>query len=876
MKLEDFFDRSEKETLSGDRGVGDAAPHRGIEEAEPSPPQANLYIVGVGYDGEKGSAYLKLYGPESGRIYRWYDNTSHKPYCFSKLPVEELEKIEALAKHPGLLRLESVEKYDALRDQRIRVSKIVAKDPLSIGGRPSGSIRDLIEAWEADIKYVESYLYDRGIIPGMSYTLVDGDLKEAWPSMEAAPELTELKMGFETKRGGEEYARLLKRWITLLEYPVPEYIRAAVDIEVHSEVDRIPDPEEAMEPVICIGIAGSDGFKTALLLRREGVEEGVRELPEGLQLRYCDDEAELIREAFTQLSKYPFIITFNGDDFDLKYLYHRALNLGFPKESIPIILSRDSASLVDGIHIDLYKFFFNRSIQVYAFSQKYRENTLDEVGRSLIQTGKVEIDKPISELPYRDLAAYCFRDAEINLKLTSFNDNLVMKLVTLLSRISCLTMEDVSRQGVSSWIRSMLYREHRIRGILIPRSDEILELKGFTTTKAIIKGKKYKGAIVVEPKPGIHFDVAVLDFASLYPSIIKMWNLGYETILCPHEDPECRENRVPGTPLWVCKKNTSLESLLIGSLRDLRVKWYKPRSKDKSIPENLRSLYNVIQNALKVVLNASYGVFGAESFSLYCPPVAEATAAIGRFLIGKAIDKAKALGVDVIYGDTDSIFLGNPRREQLEELQAWSEKELGMELEMDKQYRYVALSSRKKNYLGVLPDGSVDIKGLTGKKRHIPQFLKKAFYEMIDILSRVRDEEEFERARSLIREIVVKCYNKLKNRSYPLEELAFSVMISKSTGKYDKTTPQHVKAAKLLEDRGYEVKPGDIISFVKVMGEPGVKPCRLASINEVDVKKYIEYMDSTFEQVLDALGISFEELIGNRRLESFFTLDATS
>jgi DNA polymerase I len=50
----------------------------------------------------------------------------------------------------------------------------------------------------------------------------------------------------------------------------------------------------------------------------------------------------------------------------------------------------------------------------------------------------------------------------------------------------------------------------------------------------------------------------------------------------------------------------------------------------------------------------------------------------------------------------------------------------------------------------------------------------------------------------------------------------------------------------------------------------------LASINEVDVKKYIEYMDSTFEQVLDALGISFEELIGNRRLESFFTLDATS
>ncbi|MEM2123642.1 MAG: DNA-directed DNA polymerase I [Candidatus Bathyarchaeia archaeon] len=860
MKLEDFFGRLDGEIVDRAAFVEEAMNYVRLNEASSS---SNFYIVGVGYDGEKGVAYLKLYGPEDRKIHRWYDNSFHKPYCFSKLPLEEVEEIEAVAKHPGLLRLESVEKYDALRDQRIYVTKIVAKDPLSIGGRPSGSIRDLIKAWEADIKYVESYMYDRGIVPGMRYTLMDGDLRESWPPIEATPR-------FKVEYGGEEYGRLLRRWITLLECPVPDYLRAAVDIEVYSEADRIPDPGEASKPIICISVIGSDGRKIVLLLKRERVEEGVKKLPEGLELRYYEDEVDLISEAFSQLSKYPVIVTFNGDDFDLKYLYHRALNLGFTKETIPIILFRDYASLVDGIHIDLYKFFFNRSIQVYAFSQRYRENTLDEVGRSLIQTGKMEIDKPISELPYMELAAYCFRDAEINLKLTSFNDDLVMKLMTLLSRISCLTLEDVSRQGVSSWIRSMLYREHRVRGVLIPRSDEILELKGFTTTKAIIKGKKYKGAIVVEPKPGIHFNVAVLDFASLYPSIIKMWNLGYETVLCPHEDSECRENKVPDTPLWVCKKNTSLESLLIGSLRDLRVKWYKHRSRDRSISENLRSLYNVIQNALKVVLNASYGVFGAESFSLYCPPVAEATAAIGRFLIGKAIEKAEALGVDVVYGDTDSIFLGNPDKEQLEELLGWSERELGMELEIDKQYRYVALSSRKKNYLGVLQDGSVDVKGLTGKKRHIPRFIKRAFYEMIDILSRVRSEEEFERAKGLIREIVVKCYFGLKNRSYPLDELAFSVMISKATGRYDKTTPQHVKAAKLLEGRGYEVKPGDIISFVKVVGEPGVKPCRLASINEVDVKKYLEYMDSTFEQVLDALGLSFEELIGNRRLESFF------
>lgn len=864
MKLEEFFIKGQERNETGDEQVTTESivQYKKIEVNE-SNSLSNCYIVGIGYDGEVGKAYLKLYDPGDGKVHRWYDNTSHKPYCFSKLPLEEVEREEAIIKHPGFLRLERVEKYDALRDQKVYVTKIVAKDPLSIGGRPSGSIRDLIKAWEADIKYVECYIYDRGIIPGMRYTLEDGKLRESWPAVETVPEL-------ETEKRGEEYSRLVRRWITLLECPVPDYLRAAIDIEVYSEIARIPDPREAAKPIICISIVGSDNRKSALLLRRGDVKEGVKELPEDLELKYYENERELIGEVFSQLSRYPVLVTFNGDDFDLRYLYHRALNLGFPKESIPIILLRDSASLVNGIHIDLYKFFFNRSIQVYAFSQKYRENTLDEVSSSLIQTGKEEISKPISELSYRELAAYCLRDAEITLKLTSFNDSLVMKLITLLSRISCLSVEDVSRQGVSSWIRSMLYKEHRARGMLIPRSDEILELKGFTTTKAIIKGKKYKGAIVVEPKPGIHFNVAVLDFASLYPSIIKIWNLGYETVLCPHDDPECRENKVPDTPLWICKKNVSLESLLIGSLRDLRVKWYKPRSKDRSVPENLRNLYNVIQNALKVVLNASYGVFGAESFSLYCPPVAEATAAIGRFIIKRAINKAKALGVDVIYGDTDSIFLGDPEKEQLEELLNWSEEELGIELEIDKQYRYVALSSRKKNYLGVFPDGHVDIKGLTGKKRHIPPFLKKAFYEMINILSRVKSEEEFEDAKKLIKEIVTKCYRKLKNRDYPLEELAFSVMISKAIRKYDKTTPQHVKAAKLLESKGFEVKPGDIISFVKVVGEPGVKPCQLASMKEIDVKKYIEYMDSTFEQVLDALGMSFDELIGNRKLESFF------
>jgi DNA polymerase I len=313
-----------------------------------------------------------------------------------------------------------------------------------------------------------------------------------------------------------------------------------------------------------------------------------------------------------------------------------------------------------------------------------------------------------------------------------------------------------------------------------------------------------------------------------------------------------------------------MESQLIGSLRDLRIKWYKPRSKDKSLPADTLSWYQVVQNALKVVLNASYGVFGADRFSLYCPPLAESTAAVGRFAITRTIDEARRLGIEVFYGDTDSIFLGTPSRDKLDELIQWSKKELGMELEVDKNYRYVALSSRKKNYLGVHEDNRVDIKGLTGKKRHIPEFLKLAFTQLVEILGQVKTPSDFDEARTKIGYLVRDSYSKLRSRKYSLEDLAFNMMIGKSVAGYTKTTPQHVKAAQQLTQKGTEIKAGDLVSFVKVTSSNGVKPVQLATIQEIDVAKYAEYIKSTFDQVLDALGLDYEELTGAKKLESFF------
>ena len=839
-------------------------------EAETPSETGSCVLLSVSYSGNRGKALAKLYDLERQRVVFWYDNTGHQPYLLTDMSLDELLSSEA-ASHPGFDPggCREIEKHDLLQDKAVRMTKVAAKDPTSVGGRGTG-IRDLLgeRSWEDRIRYHECFVYDRRLVPGYYYRIRGGSLV---PEAQPVP-IDALKRAF--PGATPAFLDSLTEWFPIFSSPVPDYRRVAIDIEVETEAqDRVPDPQVAANPVICVSAAGSDGRKQVLILRREGFDgdrggaERPKELPEDASLIYFDREIDLIREVFQLLVDYPIVLTFNGDNFDLHYLWKRAQVLGMRREEIPIVMGREIALLPVGVHVDLYKFFHNHAIQIYAFGNAYKELTLDAISEALLGIKKIQLEKSINELDYLSLANYCFRDSLITLRLTTEHSSLVMNLITLIMRISRVSMEDATRQGVSSWIRSLFYDEHRKGNYLIPKKEDISLAKGGSSTTAVIKGKKYKGALVIKPESGVFFNVIVLDFASLYPSIISRWNLSYETVRCPH--PECRKNLVPDTDHWVCTRRVGMMAHVVGLLRDVRVRWFKPKSKDPSLSDEERGYYKVVQQALKVFLNASYGVFGAEIFPLYCLPLADSTTAIGRSIITETIEKAKGLGMKVLYSDTDSIFLHQPTKEQISSLLSWAESKFGIDLEIDKRYTFVTFSGRKKNYLGVLDSGVVDIKGLMGKKRNTPPFIKNAFVEMTQVLREVKSPQDFEAAKSKIKAIVQRCYSDLKARRIPLDDLVFKVMISRPLDRYDKTTPQHVKAAKLLEEKGKEVKPGDLISFVKVQGPLGVKPVQLARIDEVDVDKYVGHIESTFGQVLEALNIDFEEIVGVKRLDFF-------
>ena len=120
-------------------------------------------LISATYRNQK--AVLKFYDSESERIFLWTDMTGHKPYCYTKLGPEDIPN--EISERDDVIEIKQTELLDILQDKPITVSKILVKDPLAIGGTQTNkSIRNLIDTWESDIKYYESYLYDNSLIVG--------------------------------------------------------------------------------------------------------------------------------------------------------------------------------------------------------------------------------------------------------------------------------------------------------------------------------------------------------------------------------------------------------------------------------------------------------------------------------------------------------------------------------------------------------------------------------------------------------------------------------------------------------------------------------------------------------------------------------------
>ncbi|MHA1234046.1 MAG: DNA-directed DNA polymerase I [Promethearchaeota archaeon] len=870
-------------------------------------------LLDVDYDGGLNKAYCKFYDLDTDEIKIWIDTTDHEPYCLSKEPISILEQLNytdkagrknKLIDYGGFKKFEEIKRFELLTDKEIPMTKIYGKTPIDVGG--SGlNIKNILaenekKAWEADIRYHLNYILDRQLIPGLIYRINSGKLEKIdfKENSEETKKLTsELRTLFKDEK--PEMQEFSDKFLDIFITPIPDVKRLALDIEVKvGEHDyRIPDARLANKEIISISFVASDGLKLVYILEREGFtfDKLHKDFPNDAKLYFFKSEKELLTESFRIIWDYPVIITFNGDNFDLNYMFHRAEKLKIDKDLNPIhvkrgfgIMAKAECDLRKGIHIDVFNFFFNRSISGYAFGGSYQSASLNAISEALLGEKKYEHEEDIHDMEIDILSWYNLKDSILTLDLTRFNNSLVWNLIILLCRITKLPIHDMIRRQISTWIQNIFYFEHRRKNILIPRKSEISEAKPGGSMMSKFNKQKFQGAYVIDPVPGIHYDVVVMDFSSLYPSIIKEFNLSYETVLCPHKDDE--DNLIKGTPYHICTHKMGIFAYVVGFFRDTRVKYFKPKSSDKNLTQKQRSYYHTIQQALKVFINASYGVFGSQNFPLFCLPVAESTTGIGQYSIKQTIKKAEELGVKVLYGDTDSVFLLNPSKSQMIEISDWSKKELDLDLEEEKTYQFLALSKRKKNYVGIYKDTKyVDIKGLVVKKKNTPDFIKKAFSQLIEILKEITNDEEFKLAKKKIIEIVKSNLNKIgQPDTFSLEDYAINIGLQKNLKNYTKVIPQHVRAANAFirteiskaqanNANDAEIsaikntfKKGDAVKFIKSKGPLGAKVIKMAKLQDIDTKKYKELLTSAFEQVLDALDISFEEIKGIKKMDAFF------
>ena len=831
--------------------------------------------------------HLIIYDPTSKRLVRYIDSRITKTNYYTYTHKDPSEPIPFNA--------DIVKKTDLLFDKEVDTIELSDLESIEVFTNEYDRKKRKIHI---PLPVQLMYFHKTGLIPGTWISITNNEIikisKNDTAEMKSkAEEIKKLLLG-----DSKIIIDLCVENMPILEDAIPDIKRIAFDLEVASPRDNFPVPEQAQYPINAIATHDNEGNSIIFLLAFEPTRKERIEIEERLGYKPVIKtfvlEKDLILSFYEEIRNYPVILTYNGDSFDLQYLYFRSKKLGIKNPIVKgkYLFFREEWQFTHSIHIDLYRILSNNAVRLYAFGAKYSRSRLMDVGEALVGRKKVEHDLWFDEMSRVEMIEYNIRDAELTLQLTTFNNNLTWKLLVILMRLGRLSLAYVNRAPISKWILNWIIAEHERRNLVLPKKKALIQEKGTFESDSLVDGKGFKGAIVLDPKPGVFWDVSVVDYNSLYPSTIKNFNLSYETMRCGHKS--CESNLVPGLEHWVCRKRTGIMSSLVGFVREIRVRYYKTMSKSKD--QDQKELGNTIQAALKVFINASYGVFGAPNFYLYCPPVAESTTAISRSMLLKAKSLAEEMGLTVLGGDTDSIFVHKISRDQMAQLTEWSVIDLGIELGLDYTFRFMVLSSRKKNYFGITMDNNIIIKGLAIKKSNTAQFIKGTFDTVADKLKLVQNEKELEDAKQFMIRLIYEKLQMLKDEKIPLDDLQHMVSLNKKFSDYFAKTPAvQIALQEMNEKNEHQISRGTQYVTIKVKSftieikttmflnfqkhhfiECSYKETKkVKGYNEIDLKHYTEAMKKAFLPIFDAFDLNYDQVVTNRNQDIMETIRHT-
>ncbi|MEM2100406.1 MAG: DNA-directed DNA polymerase [Thermoproteota archaeon] len=481
------------------------------------------------------------------------------------------------------------------------------------------------------------------------------------------------------------------------------------------------------------------------------------------------------------------------------------------------------------------------------------EYTLDEYARSI----GLDVSPQISEQKYYEYlsnpseAEKLFKQSEEYAKLIYRIWTILSDFAIQLSQITGLPMDHVFAASSGHRAEAYLIREAYSIGELIPQRVE----KPYVS---------YVGGLVLQPEKGVYENVSVLDFSSMYPNLMLKYNISPDTYVPSGE--KCDDCFVSPESKHRFRKDyrgvyTSMLQKLLASRRAVREEL-------KSVEEGSMQ-YRVLdarQKALKILANTLYGYAGWVGARWYLREVAESAAEWGRYTIRMAIEKARQMGMKIIYGDTDSLFVIDG--EKLNKLSKWIEDELGMETKIEKKYMRILFTEAKKRYGGLLENGSLEVVGLEVVRGDWAEIAKETQLEVLRIMLETMDVNK---AISYVRNIISETMKGIIG----MEKMIIWKRMTKPPEAYEVRAP-HVLAALELSKRGWRIDVGDKVGYIIVKGTSKIseraKPYQLVEKRDIDYDYYVRnQIIPAAMRILDVFGVDEQALHERKGLMAFGT-----
>jgi DNA polymerase-2 len=427
-----------------------------------------------------------------------------------------------------------------------------------------------------------------------------------------------------------------------------------------------------------------------------------------------------------------------------------------------------------------------------------------------------------------------------------------------LARLGQIPLQQVARTSPGTLITSMQLARAVADNILIPWRKG--EPERFKTAAELLVADK--GGLVFQPPVGFHTQVAEIDYASMYPTIMAIHNISPETINCGC----CSEPRVPEDNYVLCGQREGLVPRTLRPILDLRAN-LKRRAKTAADPETAAD-FRARQNALKWILVTCFGYLGYKNARFGRIEAHEAVTAYGRDKLLTAKEICEDAGYEVLHGLTDCLWIR--RSEEFEfcgggqgssapfspphphpiPIRGWgwglgrgqgfltpgplpknnhqlTHDELatlcdqitaatGVTMVLEGIYRWIVFlpSTQQEGrpvpnrYFGVFNDGTLKYRGLMCRRRDTPPLVRRAQEAVLARLAQVEDWEAGRACLSELQEAAAEYRLRLEQGLVRPEDLVITKVLSRPLDQFKVQTHTSLAAGQ-LQAAGIRLVPGE-------------------------------------------------------------------